>query len=1040
MIALVHLSDLHITSERDPLISKDKALAHSLRSIPSGVTDCILALTGDIAFSGLSEQYNIAKRIIKSCVDELQAVGITPHVVTVPGNHDCAFPKEDTVRMALLNAVRGDTTIFTPSFAALCCAPQTAYMEFASAYHSPGKDVAHPLKEMYNRITLPFGQFAVTFHLFNTSWCSQEKEKPATLFIPEIVITEAQQPSSATLNIALLHHSLNWLIPENARSVRTLLDQAADIVLTGHEHVSTLRLQKELTSSLETLMCEGDVLGEDENKDKSAYSVMLIDLEKQKYIWDKYEWTGELYRSNNFSTDWSSLTSRVRRSAFHLNISPYFQQKIDDAGAAFKHPRVTRLSLEEIYVPPELREVEDVSYSKGKLSYNKIGFYDLTFENDKINHYLITGASVSGKTALCYQVFKAAYKNNMLPIYIDASGTNPANQNDIERLMEASFKKEYTSSHIDAFHQMERSKKLLIIDNFHATRLNAVARTRLLHQLSKKYNHILITADILFTLEELTKQAIVERESDGRFKLLQILPFGHVSMSILITKWIEIGQVDNISQQDLTREHDDMKHTLDSVLGQNLVPAHPLFLLIILQQCEGDIPHDIQSSAYGYYYEYLIIQALRGISKKNEDIDAYYNYITELANHLYEKHYRQISDQDLREFHVSHCQIYRITSSDFTQTVGNLIRAQILFDEEGAYRFRYPYVYYFFLARYLAHNMTNQEIRDRVKKMCDRIYQKEFSNVIMFLTHLSKDPFILEQILAMARNVFSEDVPYQFERPIETITQLLVDVPRLVLEDRDVTVERQKTLEVRDRNEPRKADDGNKLLEQDYDIDEEIKVPAITEHIAMSIKTIEILGQILRNYYGSLKADVKLELAEETYMIALRAIRNSYTSLMNNLDGLVKHISNILQDLGITKEKERENIANRLCFLWFVLIPDVYIQQVTKAVANKNLSGTFSDVLERHQTPGVRMIDLAIKMASNRSFPIDDAHGLAKDIRGDALASHILKCLVLEHLYFFPRPFNERQSICKRLDIPMEDQKKLMIHDHQSLVKPHNKS
>lgn len=1020
MLAIVHLSDLHVKDERSEIIENGPQLARSLTAYPVPVSDVVIAVTGDIAFSGLKTQYAAAGRLLLSLKSAIESAGMNAHILTVPGNHDCDFGKGSAIRDALLDAVRLDHSKFDMSFAQACCSPLTEYSSFADSFMT-GTGCAL-CTALYSNNYLMVGAYRLNFHLFNSSWCSSNPENAGTLLIPDAVFSSISQHSDATLNIAMMHHTLGWLNPDNALKVRAILDRTADVVFTGHEHQASVRTTTDVPCSLATLHFEGAVLCDAGSSDSSSYNVAILDLAKKEYLFEQRVWRDGVYSAVGSSSEWLKLTGNTKRSASCFQIATGFSARLNDPGAAFRHPRVERLFLDDIYVPPDFRDIDGKNATKEKTQYKKVGFNDITFDSGRVNHYLVTGSDTSGKTALCSRIFSREHKKGLIPIYIDVAGVSLRDATELQRLVEKQYEQQYEAADIDVFRQLGNDRKLVIVDNFHHLKVNATTRNRVLSELRSVCRNLLVTSDAFFAMDEfaLPDTSGAGGEVSGSFRTLQILPFGNVLRSELITRWIEIGQKDTLSHQDKIRDHDELKRTIDSVVGQNLIPAYPFFFLIILQRCEDELPHDIQSSAYGYYYEYLIIRSLRGICKKNEDIDAYYNYITEFANHLFELHRRKIDENEFREFHDSHCRAYRITR-DFSGISRDLVGADILAENGGCYRFRYPYVYYFFFARYLANNMTVPQIRERVKRMCERIYQDEFSNIIMFLTHLSKDPFILEQVLQAAKAVFQNETPYQFESVIPEIVQLLDEVPRLVLKDRDVDQERKRSFEDQDSAVPPDPDAAEKLSDESYDLDEAIKDPDTIEHFIMSIKVIRLLGQILKNYYGSLKALPKLELAEEAYMLAFRAIHRFYVKLLVNIDGLVVRLGRLLEEIGATTKEGREKDAKQILFALCVVIPDMYIQEVTRSVASRNLAGTFQDVLCKNMTHGVRLIDLSIKMASRLAFPLEDALALSSDVSKDVLSSVLLKNLVLHHLYMFPLPHSERQSICDRLGIAFEE-------------------
>lgn len=86
---------------------------------------------------------------------------------------------------------------------------------------------------------------------------------------------------------------------------------------------------------------------------------------------------------------------------------------------------------------------------------------------------------------------------------------------------------------------------------------------------------------------------------------------------------------------------EDTKKLFDEVqtiLGDKLMPAYPIFIISILQSMNMMQPARIEQTSYGYCYHTLIHYALSVKAKvRNEDIDSCFNYLGELAFYLYKK-------------------------------------------------------------------------------------------------------------------------------------------------------------------------------------------------------------------------------------------------------------------------------------------------------------------------------------------------------------------------------------------------------------------
>ena len=71
-LLLLHLSDIHIADERDPVLTRASMIARAAASCASEPVRCVVLVTGDIAFSGKEEEYELARAFMTELVAELK--------------------------------------------------------------------------------------------------------------------------------------------------------------------------------------------------------------------------------------------------------------------------------------------------------------------------------------------------------------------------------------------------------------------------------------------------------------------------------------------------------------------------------------------------------------------------------------------------------------------------------------------------------------------------------------------------------------------------------------------------------------------------------------------------------------------------------------------------------------------------------------------------------------------------------------------------------------------------------------------------------
>jgi 3',5'-cyclic AMP phosphodiesterase CpdA len=91
-VSILHLSDIHFSSTKsNPILGLTEAIACAISGQTCG-DNIIIAVSGDIAFSGRKEEYEIAASFFEDLQLKIyQRTNILPNLIIVPGNHDCDF-------------------------------------------------------------------------------------------------------------------------------------------------------------------------------------------------------------------------------------------------------------------------------------------------------------------------------------------------------------------------------------------------------------------------------------------------------------------------------------------------------------------------------------------------------------------------------------------------------------------------------------------------------------------------------------------------------------------------------------------------------------------------------------------------------------------------------------------------------------------------------------------------------------------------------------------------------------------------------------
>ncbi len=508
-IVLTQLSDIHFKSNEQNILCKriDK-IASAINSSANDVDACLILITGDIAYSGSAEEYTVAQSFFQELrlklSEELDAIELI--FIFIPGNHDCEFKPANNVRERILPTVSIDETI-PPDIIGILIDVQKNYFNFTRNWN---KDALAQLdSEIFKSFKIKITDGEIRINLINTAWMSKLHEIPGTLLFPEseilTVVDEVDNPS--LLAITLMHHPYQWLHPDNARLLKDKVEAVSDIIFTGHEHDSaryTKISQKQHVEYIEGGVLQGDF------RDICEFNVVKIDLENKEYLTNLYSWK----EKDQYFEILNSEKSNFRRNSYRLRneyiVSEGFGQKLSDPEAKFSHPDKDSISLEDIFIYPQIRHLHlpgDPEWIKTILQGHLL---DFVLKNKKI---LFIGGDKSGKSSLAKILFRDTLKSELIPIIIPGNSFKSLEKSHITNVINSFFETIYSSPTFEKYIQLSDDKKVLIMDDYHKCPLNAPSRDLLMKELEHHFGQIILFGDdqLRFTnlMSEKTKKIVL---------------------------------------------------------------------------------------------------------------------------------------------------------------------------------------------------------------------------------------------------------------------------------------------------------------------------------------------------------------------------------------------------------------------------------------------------------------------------------------------------------------------------------------------------
>jgi hypothetical protein len=717
--------------------------------------------------------------------------------------------------------------------------------------------------------------------------------------------------------------------------------------------------------------------------------------------------------------DKANISVKTLIPEIHSNFNKY----LIDPEANFAHSKLEVISLPDIYIPPDLR---DISNPKKGATYKVVNIDILTdaIDIEGIKFGLI-GDESSGKTANCKYLFTKYFNSGLLPVFLKGTDiNNNIRAEAIYKIIEDKIIEQYeVPFSIDSFHI---DRFLIIIDDFHkAAKGNNKYWPIIIKNIESKFKNIILTGNSLMPIENITKQ-----DAFQNFDIYTILEFGPKLRQELVNNWYTLG-VDQkiIDKNDILRKHDNAVALIKSIIGKNYIPAYPFYLLTILQAIESGKAQNSNYSIHGFYYELIINESFARAVKDKKEISLYYNYLTYLSYSMFEKSVKEISLDDFKKFHVAYCEKHDLTYS-FETIIKTFENAKLLHINKRVY-IKENYVHYFFVAKYIANNIGKQQTKDLVTKMSIRIFKDEYASIVLFVTHLSKDEFIIDELIKNANSIFPEVIPAMLQDDIIVINNLISSLPKQILELVDVDDKRQEELEeqeVTEREEKEKEFDSEKSNYDDFKLDDDISTIDFYAKITLALKTIDILGQVTKKHWGEIDGDQKLKLVMATYNLGLRTLNIYLQHIQNNSKEIIEHIKEVviekhIKDRYVLKEKIEKisrDFVFKLCFMsaWGIT------KRISNSIGYDKLKNSFERALIIQPTNSVKLIDLCIKLGYS-GIPITEIEEYQKDMEKNNLSYVVLQNLIIDHMYMFDTDFKIKNKVCSLLDISMKEQLKI---------------
>ncbi|MCA6069389.1 metallophosphoesterase [Chryseobacterium sp. RG1] len=1020
MIKFIHITDIHLASS--PLDYKHERVLDALIKDLEFYLDneTILLFTGDFSdkFSISFNDFN--NLIFKPILEKFPL--LKNKIFFVPGNHDLNRKEISTTSIIIRNSLLTDENIrknIYNDFTTGNPRDKIGLNEFEDFKNNFFADFNEKKNLSYfeNNFIINLNNQSIGITCFNSSWlCFDNEDKGKLLLLENQIENSLNFINGCDIKIALMHHPLEFLHDSEQEKVQEKIQQEFDLVFLGHTHKQQITYNQSLLGNCYFSIGKSlNGLESDKNSYTNGYSIIELEPHKKiKVYLRKYNFAKNIFIDNSdygfengiFEIEINKDVNPIAQN--ELTVEESFNKYINDVGVNLTHKHKNQIKLDDIFIYPSLQEFNYKNDEKSQVI-SSIHLFN-SINDDIITNHIILGDNSSGKTSLAKKLFGNILVNdNFYPILINGDEIKSTSPAEFLKLKERLLKEQYSCTKFPL-----NKKPFFIIDNFNESKLQMQYKKAFIDMIMRNDLDFVMFWDEFFTLND-----VVDTLNE-RIRVFEILPFGTKNRFNLIKKWLDFDNDYILKEEEKVLRVYELEKLIDSIIGKNLVPSYPLFILTVLQTLELYPGENFEQSTQGHYYDVLIKSALGKKLTNNKEIEKYYTYLKELSYYIFSLNTDKLTEEQFIEFHNFFVQEFNLQRNGFVTMLDNLCETNILYKNADSYKFKYSYIYYYFLGKYFADNIDKSEIKSYIVELSENLYNSQNANIYLFLSHHSKSDFITETILKSAKGLFKEESILNFGTDVKEIDKLVTDKSQKLSLDLSKSHEDYKAEEIEKKEQKEEKELFDKKPEDTVDV-----IDYISE-INKSFKTIEILGLILKNRYASLKTQPKETIAEEIYFLGLRTTSSVFKTLIDGEDFLVAEIINIIGEDKTISLHEKEDLAKKIIFNMYYMTAYSIIKRISTSVATKDLELTFNDIKKKHKTNNaIALIDISNRLEYSHKFPFNEVDLLKTQFKNNKFPYLIMRRLSFNYLRMFPMKETDQQKICEKLEIPIEIQRQI---------------
>lgn len=1004
-IGFLHISDLHI--KEDSVLKPAEKVVSAIKSDWIDVSHIYVILSGDIAFSGKKEEYAKAEDWIHSVMLLIQENIKKPtSIYLVPGNHDCDFNKHSGIRdIALQHIQNNGYNNLDDSIIETCASVQSDYWQFYRRINQ----FSHESEKFIFYETEETTDCHLCFYEINTALTSSLNE--SRLFIP--VKNFPRFDSNGTIRIAVFHHPLSWFTSQNQENnrneFRTYLQNNFDFAFCGHEHNLTVREEKNnLTANGFVDICGSAFNFQKDGKDCSEFQTIVFDSNTKDIRLKTYFYADDLF-CERIKT--SFIADKIESGILSKIHSRDFISSVEKINFTLPNKNGIQAVINDVFVYPDLEKIIS-NEEKNHISSIKV------LEDDS-EITVIEGDAQSGKTSLALKLFFDTEKLSNLSLFVKNKNLlirKKREIDDLEKIIKKAYESQYVSvcSSFDEFKQKEN--KIIFIDDFSLDPLGKENFQIFFDYLKGVFKKI-----IIFTNSSLNWQIKLRNIFGDKISFFRILPFNNNRRCELCEKYYAFYENKDFDK-DQNDDLDTLKNNcilLRQIVQNKIVPSYPIYILIILQAQRNFPARNFEKTSYSECYRTLIyLSLMKSGCVKDDEFNMHVRFLEEFSFALYKKNDTRFTKEDFDSFSREYSNKYILGSSD--ALLSTCLNANLLKKDDEIYTFSYKYIYYYLVAGKIAKNIDKEEGRKIVEALCSNLNSLENANILIFISSYTESENLLDEVSFATMLPFERYKPATLDAKSEYfsfINEVIETISSSVIRGDIDPYETHKAIQ----------DNIDKVDEEcNLGNEENVDSSDVLAPILQSFRSIEIVGQIIKNRYASIAKEKLQEMMQNVFECGFRTLDFFCQDLIRAKDDLI---------LAVTKELEKKKskkddpakikqAANNFVRMLSYFICHMMIYKVANAVAQKNISLIADEVASKINSeinsPVAKLTAFSVALSSGR-FNMKKLEELHDEFYKKNMLAHNLLCdIVRNYVYTNNIDISKKQKIASALNLKVQ--------------------